>query len=57
MLLSVTGDRLTDPNHYDGLTDILIGSGHFAEIVKGRAAFNGKRASINRRPGLENIDA
>jgi dihydroorotase len=57
MKIRITGGRLIDPGHFDGMADILIEDGKIVQIVENGSGFNGKPASNTQHPESRIIDA
>ena len=57
MEIRITGGRLIDPGHFDGLADILIKDGKIVQIVENEAGLKGQAASNPQHPGARIIDA
>ncbi len=57
MKIRITGGRLIDPGHFNGMADILIEEGKIVQIVENGAGLNGTPASNTQHPGSRNIDA
>ena len=57
MEIRITGGRLIDPGHFDGLADILIEDGKIFQIVENKAGLKGQPASNTQHAGARIIDA
>ena len=57
MKIQITGGRLIDPGHFDGMADILIEDGKIVQIVENAVGLKGKSASNTQHPGSRIIDA
>jgi dihydroorotase len=57
MKIRITGGRLIDPGHFDGMADILIEDGKIVQIVENGAGPKGQPASNTQHPESRIIDA
>jgi dihydroorotase len=57
MQIRITGGRLIDPGHFDGIAEIIVDNGKIAEIVEGSRAIDQNQASNIQHPELRIIDA
>ena len=57
MQIRITGGRLVDPGHFDGIADILIEDGKIAAIVESGQTGEQDRVSNIQQPGIQNFDA
>jgi dihydroorotase len=56
MQIRITGGRLIDPGHFDGIADILIEDGKIAAIIESGQAGEQDRVSNIQQPGIQNFD-
>ena len=57
MQIRINGGRLVDPEHFDGIADILIEDGRIAKIVEIGSGFDLDPASNTQHPEHRIIDA
>ena len=57
MQIKITGGRLVDPGHFDGIADILIKDGKIATIVEKGQIGEQDQASNIQQPGTRIFDA
>jgi dihydroorotase len=57
MQIRITGGRLIDPGHFDGIADIVVEDGKIAKIFEGNQVIAQNQASNIQHPDLRIIDA
>jgi len=57
MQIRITGGRLVDPGHFDGIADILIEDGKIAAIIESGQTGEQDRLSNIQQPGTQIFDA
>ena len=57
MQIRITGGRLVDPGHFDGIADILIEDGKIVAIIESGQTGEQDRVSNIQQPGTQIFDA
>ena len=57
MQIRITGGRIIDPGHFDGIADIVVEDGKIARIVEDGQSIDQHQASNIQHPDTRIIDA